>query len=103
MLVKYFKQQPGNLWEIQAPVKAPVKFMTMNLLDSYSVLGRFDIIFCRNVLIYFDDKGKSQVLDKLAGALNPPGFLMLGSAETILSLSNKYKLTGEHHGLYTLV
>jgi len=103
MLVKYFKQQPGNLWEIQPAAKTPVKFMAMNLLDSYALLGRFDIVFCRNVLIYFDDKGKSQVLDKLSNALNPPGFLMLGGAETILSLSNKYTLMDEYRGLYTLV
>ncbi|MCE3006473.1 MAG: CheR family methyltransferase [Alphaproteobacteria bacterium] len=102
MLVKYFKQQSGNLWEIQPPVKAPVKFKAMNLLDSYAALGRFDIIFCRNVLIYFDDKGKAEVLGKLAASLSPPGFLMLGAAETILSLSDKYKLMGDHRGLYTL-
>lgn len=102
MLMKYFKQQPGNMWEIQDHVKTNIKFMKQNLLDSYGALGKFDIIFCRNVLIYFDDKGKAQVLDKLAGCLNPPGFLMLGAAETILNLSSKYKLMGEHRGLYTL-
>ncbi|MFZ4125978.1 MAG: CheR family methyltransferase, partial [Rickettsiales bacterium] len=101
-LMKYFKQQPGNMWEIQDHVKTSVKFMKQNLLDSYGALGKFDIIFCRNVLIYFDDKGKAQVLDKLANCLNTPGFLMLGAAETILNLSSKYKLMGEHRGLYTL-
>jgi chemotaxis protein methyltransferase CheR len=102
MLVKYFTQQSGNHWALQPAVKAPVKFMAMNLLDSYAALGRFDIIFCRNVLIYFDEKGKAQVLGKLAENLSPPGFLMLGAAETILSLSDKYKLMGDHRGLYTL-
>lgn len=103
MLMKYFKQQPGNTWEIQDHVKTHIKFMKINLLDSYLMLGKFDIVFCRNVLIYFDDKGKAQVLDKIAGALSPPGFLVLGAAETILNLSSKYKLMGDHRGLYTLV
>jgi chemotaxis protein methyltransferase CheR len=102
MLMKYFVQKPGNTWEIKDTLKSYIRFQKLNLLDSYMGLGKFDIIFCRNVLIYFDDKGKAQVLDKLAGILNPPGFLMLGAAETIMNLSSKYKLMDDHRGLYTL-
>lgn len=102
LLMKYFQQRSGNMWEISDQLKSAIRFQKVNLLDSYAALGKFDIIFCRNVLIYFDDAGKSQVLDKLSGILNDQGFLMLGAAETILSLSQKYKLMGEHRGLYTL-
>lgn len=102
LLMKYFHQRPGNMWEVDDTLKTNIRFQKLNLLESYLSLGKFDIIFCRNVLIYFDDSGKTLVLGKLAEVLNPSGFLMLGAAETILNLSNRYTSDNAHRGLYKL-
>jgi chemotaxis protein methyltransferase CheR len=63
-------------------------------------LGKFDIIFCRNVLIYFDEKTKGQVLAKMAAQLEPDGFLFLGGAETVLGISDAFKPVPDKRGLY---
>jgi chemotaxis protein methyltransferase CheR len=102
LLMKYFTQKPNNMWEINAGIKAMVKFAPANLLTSFAALGRFDIIFCRNVLIYFDEKTKSDVLNRIAAILNPPGYLFLGGAESVLNLTAKFKLMEPHRGLFTL-
>ena len=102
MLMKYFTQKPGNQWQINDALKAMVRYRTVNLLESFTDLGKFDIIFCRNVLIYFDEKTKSVVIDKLAAQLNPPGYMFLGGAESIMGLTKKFTLMAEHRGLFTL-
>ncbi|MEJ2632075.1 MAG: protein-glutamate O-methyltransferase CheR [Acidihalobacter sp.] len=79
---RYFVQH-GETWELNARIKSRVSFRVFNLLESYAALGRFDVIFCRNVLIYFSAATKEDVLRRLAQALNPGGYLMLGAAETI--------------------
>lgn len=102
LLMKYFAQRPNNNWEINDPLKAMVKFSAGNLLTPFTAMGRFDIIFCRNVLIYFDEKTKADVMDRMAGILNPPGYLFLGGSETTHGLTTKYKVSDEHRGLFTL-
>ena len=102
LLMKYFVQRPNNNWEINAALKAMVKFTTGNLLLPYAALGRFDVIFCRNVLIYFDEKTKSDVIDRMAGILNPPGYLFLGGSESTHGLSSKFKIVPEHRGMFML-
>lgn len=102
MLMKYFAQRPNNMWEVSNELKAMVRYAPANLLTSFAMHGKFDIIFCRNVLIYFDEKTKTEVFDRLAGALNAPGYLLLGGAESIIGLTNKFKAT-EHRGLFTAV
>ncbi len=101
-LMKYFTQRPNNNWEINDTIKSMVKFNTGNLLQPYLALGRFDIIFCRNVLIYFDEKTKGDVLDRMAGILNAPGYLYLGGSETTHGLTTKYKVIEAHRGLFQL-
>ena len=100
-LMKYFVQRPNNNWEISDAMKAMVRFAPGNLLTPYTA-GKFDIIFCRNVLIYFDEKTKSDVLDRMAAILNPPGYLFLGGSETVHGLSSKFKVSTEHRGLFSL-
>lgn len=102
LLIKYFQQAPDNHWRVNDATKRMVKFQTHNLMDDCAKFGRFDIIFCRNVLIYFDEATKAAVLNRLATVLNPPGFLILGSAETVLGLTDRYKAFENEPGVYVL-
>ena len=77
-----------------------VKYRQHNLLSDFSHLGVFDLIFCRNVLIYFDPAAKVDVLDRLARATASDGYLVLGAAETVVGLTDSFKVVGEKHGLY---
>lgn len=98
-LVKYFKQQ-GDRWQIDAGLRGRVRFRTFNLLEDPSSLGAFDVIFCRNVLIYFDQPTKTTVLSRLHKIMAPDGFLYLGGAETVLGISDKFQASPEHRGIY---
>jgi chemotaxis protein methyltransferase CheR len=99
MLIKYFKQV-GELWQINAEIRAMVQHRQLNLLHDFSQLGVFDVIFCRNVLIYFDQETKMQVFNRLAKAMEPDGFLMLGAAETVVGLTTVFKPVAERRGVY---
>lgn len=102
MLLKYFKQVDAQNWQIHEKLRETIAFRVYNLLDDLTPLGKFDIIFCRNVLIYFDEATKSKVLDTMAGMLNPGGFLLLGSSETTIGLTSRYKVMEGEHGLHML-
>lgn len=78
---RYFVEDDDG-WHLAERVKSRVSLRVFNLLESYAPLGRFDVIFCRNVLIYFSAATKEDVLRRLAQALNPGGYLVLGAAET---------------------
>ena len=82
-LVKYFVQV-GDRWQIEDSLRKMIKFQQFNLLDDLSSLDRFDVVFCRNVLIYFDTPTKTKVLNGIAELLPADGFLYLGGAETVL-------------------
>ena len=99
LLVKYFAQQ-GDLWELDTAIRNMVRWQKFNLLSSFSGIGRFDIIFCRNVLIYFDRQTKSEVLSRIADALEPDGYLVLGAAETVVGLSDRFEAQPNCRGLY---
>lgn len=101
LLIKYFKQLPDNMWELHEPIRRMVRFRNVNLLAPLLGMGQFEIIFCRNVLIYFDEKTKSDVLDRMADLLVPGGFLFLGSAESVLGLTKRYKSVEGANGLFT--
>jgi chemotaxis protein methyltransferase CheR len=90
----------GAAFEISPVLKSMVAFRRHNLLDGMAGMGTFDIIFCRNVLIYFDAPRKSQVLNALAGALAPDGALFLGSAESVMGLCDGLELQPGSRGLY---
>src|SRR5260370_24524096 len=101
LLVKYFKQQ-GERWQIDPAIRSMVQFRQLNLLDDVSALGRFDVIFCRNVLIYFDQPTKTLVLDRLSRQLAPDGHLYLGGAETVLGISDRLQPVPENRGIYCI-
>jgi len=99
MLVKYFKQS-GEFWQINPELRSMVQHRQLNLLHDYSQLGTFDVIFCRNVLIYFDQDTKINVFNRLARSLEADGFLVLGAAETVVGLTDGFKPFPERRGLY---
>jgi len=101
MLVKYFRQD-GDKWKISNDLKEMLTFRTYNLLSDLTALGMFDVVFCRNVLIYFDAQTKSRVLDAVVRLMLPHGVLFLGGAETVLGLSEKFKPMEGQRGLYVL-
>jgi chemotaxis protein methyltransferase CheR len=99
MLVKYFKQT-GEFWQINADIRAMVQHRQLNLLHDFSQLGTFDVIFCRNVLIYFDQDTKINVFNRLAKITEADGFLVLGAAETVVGLTDTFRPYPERRGLY---
>lgn len=99
MLVKYFKQT-GEFWQINADIRAMVQHRQLNLLHDFSQFGVFDVIYCRNVLIYFDQDTKINILNRLAKATEPDGFLVLGAAETVVGLTDVFKPFTDRRGLY---
>lgn len=99
LLVKYFTQT-GETWQIKPEIRAMIQFRQLNLLHDFSSLGTFDIIFCRNVLIYFSQETKTDVFNKLAKVIEPDGFLVLGAAETVVGLSTSFNPYPERRGLY---
>ena len=99
LLVKYFRQI-GELWQINPDIRAMVQHRALNLLHDFSQLGRFDVIFCRNVLIYFDQDTKTNIFGRLARLIEPDGFLVLGAAETVVGLTEAFKPAGDRRGLY---
>jgi chemotaxis protein methyltransferase CheR len=99
LLIKYFKQV-GELWQINADIRAMVQHRQLNLLQDFSHLGTFDIIFCRNVLIYFDQETKVSIFLRLAKRMETDGFLALGAAETVVGLTDAFKPHPDKRGLY---
>ena len=99
LLVKYFKQN-GELWQISPELRAMVQHRQLNLLHDFSQLGTFDIIFCRNVLIYFDQDTKVNIFGRLAKTMEADGFLVLGAAETVVGLTDVFKPFPDKRGLY---
>lgn len=99
MLMKYFEQKENN-WLLKDSIKSKVQFKFFNLLDSMLLLGQFDIIFCRNVLIYFDVETKRATLDKMRKQLAGDGFLLLGGSETVLGITDSFVPAPNLRGLY---
>ena len=99
LLVKYFKQD-GESWLLNDEIKNMVKFQPINLLKPFPIPGTFDVIFCRNVLIYFDKETKTEILNRLYDKMEKHAFLLLGGAETVLGLTDKIKPLVGQRGLY---
>lgn len=89
---EFFEQGENGMMKVKEHVKRLVNFRQLNLLNSYSLMGRFDIVFCRNVLIYFSPEIKAQIISQIYDVLNPNGHLFLGASESLTGLSNKYKM-----------
>lgn len=99
MLMKYFEQK-GDRWHIKNEIKSMVQYKPFNLLSPMAMLGKFDIIFCRNVLIYFDRETKGKVLENMTALLPEDGFLFLGGAETVLGITDAFKPLENSRGIY---
>jgi chemotaxis protein methyltransferase CheR len=101
LLMKYFTQN-GDKWKINDDIRKMVKYEYFNLLDPMTKFGKFDIIFCRNVLIYFDEKTKGKVLENMARQIEDDGFLFLGGAETVLGITDAFKPVPDKRGIYAV-
>ncbi len=99
MLMKYFKQT-GETWQVNPELRAMIQHRQLNLLQDFSHLGTFDVIFCRNVLIYFDQETKINIFNRLARQIEPDGFLVLGAAETVVGLTDTFRPIADRRGLY---
>ncbi|HZQ14966.1 MAG TPA: CheR family methyltransferase, partial [Pseudolabrys sp.] len=99
LLMKYFRREDAG-WRISDPLRGMVQWKEWNLLGDLRALGRFDIVFCRNVLIYFDQPTKIGVLTRLAKQMPEDGFLVLGAAETVVGLTDAFKPVTDKRGLY---
>lgn len=99
LLMKYFTQE-GDLWRISPEIRSMVKYRAFNLLEPFQPLGTFDVIFCRNVLIYFDQPTKAGVLERMRRQVTDDGTLFLGAAETVLGITDKFKPVRGQRGMY---
>jgi chemotaxis protein methyltransferase CheR len=99
MLVKYFEKKEDQ-WQIKPDIRAMVQYRELNLLHDFKSLGSFDVVFCRNVLIYFDQATKGQILENIAKLMPADGMLFLGGAETVLGISDKFKPLPGQRGVY---
>jgi len=101
MLMRYFKREDTG-WRISETLRSMVQWREWNLLSDLRPLGRFDVVFCRNVLIYFDQPTKTRTLDAIAGQIAADGMLYLGGAETVLGLSTRFAPLPAERGVYGL-
>ena len=102
MLMRYFRKDENN-WRIADAIRGMAQFREYNLLTDLRPLGQFDIVFCRNVLIYFDQPTKARVLDAIAGLMPPDGLLYLGGAETVLGITARFAPMPNERGVYGVV
>ncbi|KRW74953.1 chemotaxis protein [Pseudomonas sp. TTU2014-096BSC] len=91
-LQRYFDVKTPGRWAVKPAVRSRVEFRALNLLDSYAVLGKFDIVFCRNVLIYFSADVKKDILRRIHATLKPGGYLFLGASEALNGLPELYQM-----------
>ncbi|RDE22385.1 protein-glutamate O-methyltransferase CheR [Motiliproteus coralliicola] len=91
-LSRHFRQNAEGGWQINRDIQSRVEFKSLNLLGNYGILGKFDIVFCRNVLIYFSSDLKQQILRKIHTQLKPGGYLFLGASESLGHLSDIYEM-----------
>lgn len=96
---RYFDKLSSSTWKVKPNIAARVDFRYLNLLDSFTSLGKFDVIFCRNVLIYFTAETKLNILKRMHAALNPGGYLFLGGSEALSGLSSMFEIVQCHPGI----
>ena len=101
MLVRYFRKDGAN-WRVADALRAAVTFKEWNLLSDLRGLGQFDVVFCRNVLIYFDQPTKVRVLEAIARQMPADGLLYLGGAETVLGITDRFAAAPGERGVYEL-
>lgn len=99
-LLRYFTQQ-GDTWQVIESLRSKVQFRQFNLLSDFAILGRFDVIFCRNVLIYFEPATKTDILTRMSRSLAPDGALFLGASESVIGLGTDFSPDPEHRVFQT--
>ena len=95
----FFESGDNGLLKVKDHVKKMVNFKQLNLLNSYSLMGRFDIVFCRNVLIYFSPEIKAKIISQIHGTLNKGGYLFLGASESLTGLSDGFNMVRCNPGI----
>ncbi|MEI9989119.1 MAG: protein-glutamate O-methyltransferase CheR [Rhizomicrobium sp.] len=98
-LIKYFTKIDSQ-WRIKDEIRAMVQYRRLNLLDSYLGMGPFDVVYCRNVLIYFEEATKRQVLERIAALMHDDSFLVLGAAESVFGVTDAFAPVEGARGLY---
>jgi chemotaxis protein methyltransferase CheR len=99
LMLKYFEQD-GTDWQLKDPIRKAVSYASHNLLEPARTMGIFDLILCRNMLMYLCDDNRKQVLGHLADAMAPDGILMLGAAETVIGQTDRFVASREFRGFY---
>lgn len=90
LLLKWFSQE-GTAWQLQPSIRETVRFLPLNLHHSWPLMPKWDLVFMRNVMIYFDADAKRSILSRLSRSLQPDGYLILGATETTLNLSDQFE------------
>ncbi|WP_088330428.1 protein-glutamate O-methyltransferase CheR [Lacimicrobium sp. SS2-24] len=97
---QFFEPTANGTLKLKSQVTSMVSFKPINLLDSYASMGRFDLVFCRNVLIYFSPASKAKILQQIAASLQNEGVLFLGASESMSGLSDAFSMVRCSPGLY---
>lgn len=97
---RYFETSDNKIWTIKNDIKKMVTFKKLNLQEDFGHLGSQDIIFCRNILIYFSQEFKQNILNRIAKLLRPDGYLFLGASESIIMYTKEYEMLRHAMGLY---
>lgn len=96
---RYFINE-GRVWSINERIKSIIRFQQFNLQNSYLLMGKFDLIFCRYVIIYFNDNLKKVILDKMSNSLNSKGVFIMGSSEIFVNYNDRYEMKDYNNGVY---
>lgn len=100
LLVQYFEKEGEMNWKIKEDLKKNVEYRKINLLDNWAHIGPFDIVFCRNVLIYQSVENKKRVIEKIHDLLTPNGVMVLGAAESLFGISDRFKQRNEEGAVF---
>ena len=100
MLLRYFRKDPEG-WRVSEHLRAAIDFRHVNLVSDFGALGHFDVVMCRNVLMYMDVERRRDILRRISAQLAPDGYLMLGATETIVGLSDAFAPAPGFAGLFT--
>ncbi len=98
-LQRFFETAGVNRWRVRPEIRQRVRFQPLNLMDSYASLGKFDIVFCRNVLIYFSGERKLDILRRIHGSLRPGGYLILGASEGLSDIGRQFQMVQCNPGI----
>jgi chemotaxis protein methyltransferase CheR len=98
-LKRFFDPTSNDLWQVKANIRQGVRFQPLNLMDNFLTLGKFDVVFCRNVLIYFSAELKADILQRIHGTLRPGGYLVLGASEGLTDVGRYYEMVQCNPGI----